>query len=225
MANPCANRARRDSTNESPLPVYPDLAPQIRDILPNLKRLASRYASREDWLTFDDAIQTLLLGAHIGLQKLDPFMNAREQGRYLAIRSENFLKTRIDLDSQVSCRSQVTAARNRVRSGIGTENDADSVGFLAYSRTTIGDLDVFNAPWQCSPIGQPEDEAMVSWALAQLPPLDAAVFELVKLLKFSYQEAAEILKVSVDRVQSRLKAGGKMLAGLFAETQANTEPV
>lgn len=218
MENPCAYRARRDSTNDSPLPIYPDLDPSIASVLPNLKRLASRYASREHWLTFDDALQTLLVGAQAALQRLDRTLTVREQGRYIVVRSENFLKTRIDLDAHVSCPSHVTSARNRVRSGIGSEEDHQAVGLLSFTKICFGDVEDGCQSLQCSSIvDELEGEALARWSLAQLPELDAAVFEFVKLLQFSYQETAEILDISVDRVQSRLKAACKRLACLFAE--------
>lgn len=91
----------------------------------------------------------------------------------------------------------------------------DSVGFLAFSRESFDEWGDWQTPWQNSPVRQPDDEALVSWALAQLPPLDAAVFELVRLLKYNYQEAADILKVSVDRVQSRIKAATLNLRRVF----------
>lgn len=217
MENPCAFRARRDSTNDSPLPTYPDLDPNVKDILPNLKRLASRYASREDWLTFDDALQTLLLGAQTALLRLDMTMTTREQGRYLMIRSENFLKTRIDLDAQVACPSHVTSARNRVRSGIGTVEEHQAVGFLSYKKICLGDFEDDCQSFHCSSLDEMEGEALARWSLAQLPELDAAVFELVRLLQLSYQDAAKTLDISVDRVQSRLRAASKKLADLFAD--------
>lgn len=217
MENPCAYRARRDSTTDSPLPTYLDLDPKVGGILPNLKRLASMYANREEWLTFDDALQTLLLGAQTALQRLDRSMTAREQGRYMVIRSENFLKTRIDLESHVSCPSHVTGVRNRVRSGIGTEEDHHAAGFLSFRKICLGDFEDGCQSFQCSSLDELEGEALESWSLAQLPQLDAAVFELVKLLQFSYQDAARILDISVDRVQSRLKAACRRLADLFAD--------
>lgn len=217
MENPCAYRARRDSTNDSPLPTYPDLDPSVASVLPNLKRLASKYANRERWLTFDDALQTLLLGAQTALQRIDTTMTTREQGRYLVVRSENFLKTRIDLDGQVSCPSHVTGARNRVLSGIGSEEDHQAAGFLSFRKICFGDFEDGCQSFRCSSLDDLEGEALERWSLAQLPELDAAVFELVKLLQFSYQDAANILDISVDRVQSRLKAACKKLADLFAD--------
>lgn len=219
MENPCFTATQRDSTNESPLPTYPDLCPQVRDILPNLKRIASRHARRVDWLTYDDALQTLLWGAHNALKSLDASKTGPEQGRYLVMRSENWLKTRVDLDAPVSCPSQVTAARNRVRSGSGTEADIASVGFLAFSRESFDESGDWQTPWQNSPVRQPDDEALVSWAFAQLPPLDAAVLELVKLFSFSYQETADILQISVNRVQSRIKAATKKLGSLLGDAR------
>lgn len=215
MENPCAYRARRDSTNASPLPTYPDLDPSVRSVLANLKRLASRYANRENWLTFDDALQTLLLGAQTALQRLDRTLTVREQGRYIVVRSENLLKTRIDLESHVSCPSHVTGARNRVRDGRGSDEDHQAAGFLSFKRIFFGDFEDGCQACQCSSLDDMEGEALERWALAQLPELDAAVFELVRLLQFSYQDAARILDISVDRVQSRLKAASKRLADLF----------
>lgn len=215
MENPCANRARRDSTNESPLPIYPDLDPSVNNVLPNLKRLASRYANREHWLTFDDALQTLLLGAQVALHRLDRTLTIREQGRYIVVRSENFLKTRIDLDAHVSCPSHVTGARNRARDGSGSEEDHEAAGFLSFKRICFGDFEDGCQACQCSSLDDIEGEALERWSLAQLPELDAAVFELVRMLQFSYGEAASILGISVDRVQSRLKAACKRLADLF----------
>jgi len=183
--------------------------------LPNLKRLASKYANREEWLTFDDALQTLLLGAQTALQRLDRSMTTREQGRYMVMRSENFLKTRIDLESHVSCPSHVTGARNRVRSGVGTEEEHQAAGFLSFKRICFGDFEDGCQACQCSSLDDIEGEALERWSLAQLPELDAAVFELVRILQFSYGEAASILGISVDRVQSRLKAACKRLADLF----------
>ncbi|MBX3112035.1 MAG: hypothetical protein KF857_08510 [Fimbriimonadaceae bacterium] len=62
-----------------------------------------------------------------------------------------------------------------------------------------------------------EGEALARWSLAQLPELDAAVIELVRLLQLSYQDAANILDISVDRAQSRLRAASNKLANLFAD--------
>lgn len=219
MENPCAYRARRDSTTDSPLPTYPDLDPKVREILPNLKRLASRYAGREVWLTFDDALQTLLLGAQTALKRLDTTMTIREQGRYMVLRSENFLKTRIDLDAPVSCPSHVTSARNRVRSGIGSERDHQVAGFLSFRKIGFGEFEDGCKSFQCPSLDELEGEALERWSLAQLPELDAAVFKLVRLLQFSYGETASILGISVDRVQSRLKAACKRLADLFDDIE------
>lgn len=218
MENPCAYRARRDSTADSALPTYLDLDPKFIGVLPNLKRLASKYANREEWLTFDDALQTLLLGAHTALQKLDRTLTVREQGRYIVVRSENFLKTRIDLDAHVSCPSHVTGARNRARDGSGSEEDHQAAGFLSFKRICFSDFEDGCQACQCSSLDDIEGEALERWSLAQLPELDAAVFELVRLLQFSYGEAASILGISVDRVQSRLNAACKRLADMFADS-------
>lgn len=165
----------------------------------------------------DDALQTGRMAVLNAIPRLNRDMPDETQVAFLATTANcSMRELPYDVDG-IHCPSSQRGDRNRARLTLATGGKVDfetrnRLGALLARILRFGDPFFEERPTDCrSAVDNLESDIFVKILLEKLPEVDACAFTLVFLNDYSYEEAAQMLKVSNATLRSRLRAAKRVL--------------